>query len=260
METSKTSDVMELKVELRKGIGKTVTRKLRRQGLIPGVFYGTRHEPVSVTLSPAEMVAALNTPKLKNTLIRLRSAEPELEGRTVLVKEIQRHPTNRALLHVDLVEVYPDLPVKALIPVLIQGIPKGIDFGGTLEQHLRYADIRCPADAIPASITIDVSELNIGDTIRLSQLVVGEGIELQDDPHTTVVSVVAPKLVAEAEVEAEAAPEEGAAAVEGAAAPAAAAAGEAGAKKAGEAGAKKPGEAGAKKEATKKESAKKEKA
>lgn len=243
-------DVRELKVELRKDTGKSVARKLRRKGQIPAVFYGTRHDSVAVALSPEEMVEALNTPKLKNTLIKIKSGDAELEGRTVMVKEIQRHPITREFLHVDLIEVYPDLPVKASIPVITKGHPKGVDFGGTLEQPLRYVDIECPAPLIPASIVIDVTELGMGDNIRLGQLPVPEGVELQGDPQSTVVSIVAPKMVAE--TTAEAAPgEEGAAPAEGAAA-----AGEGGKAAAPAADA---GKAGAGKEAPKKEAPKKEK-
>lgn len=252
MEAGKTGDMRELKVELRKEIGKSVAHKLRRKGLIPGVFYGTRHAAISVALSPDDMVEALNTPKVRNTLIKMVSADAELSGRTVLVKEIQRHPTTREFLHVDLVEVYPDLPVKAMIPVITQGHPKGVDFGGTLDQPLRFVEIRCPAEKIPVSILIDVTELNIGEGIKVGQLKIEEGVELLVDPGQTVVSVVAPKMVAEAAAE-EVPGEEGAAPAEGAAAPA----GEAGAKAPGAAkegaGAKKAPEAGGKKESGKKD-------
>ena len=238
-------DVRELKVELRKDTGKSVARKLRRKGQIPAVFYGTRHAPLPVTLSPEEMVEALNTPKLKNTLIKIKSASAELEGRTVMIKDIQRHPTSRAFLHVDLIEVYEDLPVKAMIPILTRGIPKGIDFGGTLEQPMRFVEIRCPATKIPANITIDVTELGVGDNIRLAQLPLSEGVELVDNPQATVVSIVAHKMEVEAAAEVVEG-EEGAVPAEGAAAAGAAAPGAEGAAAGKKEGA---GAAGAKKEA-----------
>lgn len=246
-QTDNSGEVRELKVEVRKGRGKGVARKLRRAGRVPGVFYGMRHEPVSVSLSPGELVQALSTPKLRNTLLRMVSEDNGINGRLALVKDIQRHPLNRDFLHIDLIEVYPEIPVKANVPINLHGHPQGVDQGGTLEQHLRYVEIRCPAQKIPAELTVDVSSLEIGHSTKLGEIVIGEGIELLDDEHLVVASVAAPRVL---EV---AAPVEGEVAEEGAAE---AAEGEA------EAGADKAAEKKEAKKETKKETkkeAKKEK-
>ena len=128
-----------------------------------------------------------------NTLLKVVADDPELNGRVVMVKEIQRHPLTRAYLHVDFMEVYEDRPVTAWVPITVLGHAAGVDQGGTLDQHLRHVELRCAANKIPTSIEIDVSALNIGDSIRLSQLPLAEGIEFLGESAASVVSVVAPR-------------------------------------------------------------------
>lgn len=215
------AEVKDLRVETRQDQGKEAMRKLRQRGRMPGIFYGLRAAPVKVSVVPADLMNALDTSKRINTLIRLVSEDPEVNGKLVLVKELQRHPLNRSLLHVDLMEAYPDRPVKVWVAIHVKGHAKGVDLGGTLEQHLRHVEIKCPADKIPAALELDVSDLGMGQGIKIHQLPVGEGIQLLGDPQATVVSVVAPKLAVEeaAPVEAaegaEAAGGEGAVTVEG---------------------------------------------
>jgi large subunit ribosomal protein L25 len=197
MERMETQTISELKVSVRADKGKGVARKLRRQGLVPGIFYGPRHEPVPLALRPEELKAALDTPKLRNTVIRLVCEDGGVNGRRALVKDIQRHPLSRAFLHVDLMEVYDDVAVRANVPVHVTGHAIGVDLGGTLEQHLREIHIRCTPDKIPASITIDVSHLPIGGSIRIKELPVAQGIEVLDEGNISVVSVVAPRVLEE---------------------------------------------------------------
>jgi large subunit ribosomal protein L25 len=195
--------VSELKVEFRSQAGKGTARKLRRQNKIPGVFYGSRCEPVRLSVDPDLLKSALNTPKLLNTLLKILSDHPDLNGRVVMVREIQRDPLSRKFIHVDLMEVYEDRSVRVKIPVLLKGHAIGVDLGGTLEQHIRQAEIKCPADKIPPSIEIDVTELKIGQTIRLEDLALGEGIELIGDKHASLATVVAPRVLKEEEEEEE---------------------------------------------------------
>lgn len=207
---------MELRVEARPESGKGVARKLRRAGKVPAVFYGSRHQPVALTISPDELVAALSTPKLRNTIIRMVSDDSELNGRTVMVKEIQRHPISRQFLHVDLLEVYSDVTVKAEVPIHVTGHARGVDLGGTMDLHMRYVNIKCPPEKIPAFLTVDVAELDIGDSIKLGEISIGEGIELLDEENVSVVSIAAPRVAEAAAGEAG----EEAEAAEGEAAPA----------------------------------------
>lgn len=212
LESKVSSEARELKVQFRTESGKGVARKLRRQGRIPAIFYGSKSEPVSMSLDPGEMVEALHTPKLKNTIIRMTSDHDGLNGKTVLVKEIQRHPLSRKFLHVDFMEVYPDQDVRAMIPIILKGQAKGVDLGGTLEQVLRFVEVKCAAEKIPVGIELEVTDLDIGDVIKFSQLTTEEEVELLGDEHATVVSLAAPRVVEEVEAAVE---EEGEAVAEG---------------------------------------------
>jgi large subunit ribosomal protein L25 len=203
MVTLDQAQVSELKVEFRSQAGKGAARKLRRHSKIPGVFYGSRREPVRLSVDPDRLRSALNTPKLLNTLLRIVSDHPDLNGRVVMVREIQRDPLSRKFIHVDLMEVYEDRSVRVKAPILLKGHAIGVDMGGTLEQHIRQAEIKCPADKIPPSIDIDVTELKIGQTIRLEDLSLGEDIELIGDKHASLATVVAPRVLKEEEVEEE---------------------------------------------------------
>jgi len=222
MQQATQADASELKVEKRSAVGKGVARKLRKKGLIPAVFYGSRHQPVSLALDPEELVKALSTPKLRNTLIRLVSEDSEIDGRKVLVKDIQKDPLTNDFLHVDLLEVYSDILITTQVPIHLTGHPAGVELGGTLEQHLREVDIRCSPENIPSDLTIDVSRLGIGDSVKLGDLTFGQGVELLLDESLSVASVVAPTVVEEpaAEEEEEAEAAEGEEVAEGEKAPA----------------------------------------
>jgi len=187
-----------LKVEKRTQSGKGVSRKLRKNGKIPGVFYGFRADAVSLTLDPAELREALNTPRKRNTILRLSADDANINGRIVMLKDMQRNPLTRDFLHVDLMEVYEDRPLKVEVPLNIMGHARGVDMGGTLEQHVRYLQVISPVDRIPVSIDIDVTNLDINDMVKVADLHVHEGAEILDDELATVVSVIPPRVMAEA--------------------------------------------------------------
>ncbi len=209
------AEASELKVEIRQASGKGVSRKLRKNGKIPAVFYGFRSSPVSLTMDPVALREALDTPKKRNTLLRLSTDDSYVNGKIVMVKDLQRNPLTRDFLHADLMEVYEDRPLKVDVPLNIRGHAKGVDMGGTLEQHVRYLQVISPVDRIPASIDVDVSHLDINDMVKVADLYVHEGAQILDDEQATVISVIPPRVMAEALPEEEEAAEEAEAEGEG---------------------------------------------
>ncbi len=206
----------QLNVFSRSEAGKSAARKLRKRGMIPAVFYGSRHAPVSISVSPDELVRALSTKKYRNTLLHLVCEGSEINGKMALVKDIQRQPLSREMLHVDFIEVYSDVLVKALIPIHLTGNPQGVEQGGTLDQHIRELEIRCPADKIPEEVQIDATHLEIGDSIKVAELPLGQEIEVLAEPEWSVASVAAPRVLEEVKpAEEEEAAAEGAEAEEG---------------------------------------------
>jgi large subunit ribosomal protein L25 len=215
-----------LGVELREGRGKGVARKLRAAGRIPGVCYRRNAEPIPVSLDPRELELLLRKASAGiNTLIDLKVAGGgDFDGRQVLIKELQRDPISGAYLHADLYAVDLQQKIHVSVPIHLKNTAIGVSMGGGILDHAtRELDVECMPNAIPEGFAVDVSELEIGQSIHVRDLAIPEGIEVLNDPDVSIVSVVAPAVVEEeapAEVEeegeavpgaeAEAAPEEGA--------------------------------------------------
>jgi large subunit ribosomal protein L25 len=193
-----------LAVQLRTGKGKEAARKLRSQGLIPAVVYGQREEAIPVTLNSQQLAKALRGGAGERSLINL-TIEGLQDGpvtKTVILKEKQVHPLKRTLLHVDLYTVAMDETIHVAIPVHLVGKSVGVELGGVLEQVLREIEVECLPGDIPPSIDVDVSALDIGDSIHVADIRL-EKAEIQVDPEQTIVTVVPPTVYEEPVVEEE---------------------------------------------------------
>jgi large subunit ribosomal protein L25 len=220
----------ELNVELRTDAGKGVARKLRAAGRVPGVCYGANSQTQSIHLDPKPLEKALRTSSAgMNTLFGLKGAGG-LGGKSVLVKELQRDPVSGQLLHADLYAVDLTREIEVSVPLHLTGSAIGLMNGGIVDHQLREIMISCLPTAIPESFNLDVSALDVGDSLHVRDISLPAGVTLVSDPDLGVVSVVVPAK-AEEEVAAEAAAAAAAAAPEGEAAAAAAPA-EGGAEKA----------------------------
>jgi large subunit ribosomal protein L25 len=184
----------ELVVEVREGAGKGAARKLRATGRIPGVCYGRTLPSVGISLDPRvlEHLLAASTAGM-NTLFQLRIAGVgDLDGKPVLVRELQRNPVNGWLLHADLYAVDLEQSIHVSVPLHITGSAAGVKMGGILDQALRTLDLECMPQAIPREISVEVSALEIGQTLHVRDIALPGGISLLSDPDLAVVSIVAP--------------------------------------------------------------------
>jgi len=205
-----------LGVELRENRGKGVARKLRATGRIPAVCYRRNGKPVPISLDPKELDRLLRKASSGiNTLIDLKVAGGgDFDGRQVLVKELQRDPISGAYLHADLYAVDLQQTIHVSVPINLMGTPIGVTLGGGILDHAtRELDVECLPNAIPEEFAIDVSAIEIGDSLHVRDLAVPAGVEILNDPDVSIMSVVAPAVVeeeapAEEEVEGEAADEE----------------------------------------------------
>ena len=185
-------ETMTISAQAREGLGKEAARKVRAAGQIPAVLYGHNVEaPVHLSLDAKNLERALANPKGLNGLFTL-----EQDGDTggqVLVRELQRHPVSRKILHVDLVS--PNLEVEQLftIPVMFTGRSKGVQTGGRLRTPYREVKVLSFPKNVPASIDIDLTPLDHGDTIMASDLILPEGVTPIYDRDYVVVKVVAPR-------------------------------------------------------------------
>jgi large subunit ribosomal protein L25 len=178
-----------LSAESREGVGKGVTRKLRAAGRIPGVVYGKRREPQSIHLDPTALEKLLRGSGGLNTLIDLSVGD---RTDTVLVKELQRHPVRGAFWHVDFYQVDLAQRITVDIPLHFVGKARGVEFGGILDHPLREIEVQCLPRAIPQFVEVDVSALEVGDSIHVSDLQLPEGVEVMTDGQLPVASVVLP--------------------------------------------------------------------
>lgn len=226
---------IEMNVQRRAQLGKGGARKLRGKGMTPAVFYGAKTESAPVTFSGSDLQKLLRGHTWSSTLIRFKSDDSKLNGKTVLLKDWELHPISQNWMHADFVEVDLTKKIQVTVPLRFTGRAKGVADGGILQPIHREVVLKVTPTAIPAFLEVDVTEVTSAKPLHFSDLKLAADYELVSKPGDAVVTVVAPQ---EEEV-AVVAPVAGA---EGAAAPAAGAEGAA-APAAGAAGAAKPGEA-----------------
>jgi large subunit ribosomal protein L25 len=227
-------DFAKVSVELRSQSGKGGAHKVRAAGKVPGVLYGHKSEPLAVSFNEKTLLQSLDKERRRNTVFTLTvSGNGKDEQVTAMIRDAQIDPMSRRLVHVDFLRVSLEDEVHVTVPLVLIGKAVGVTNGGNLHQSMHLIAIAAKPAAIPSKLEADVTALEIGDALHVSDLKLGAGVRALLDPKDAIASVVAPKAE---KVEAEAAPVEGTVPVEGAAAAGAAA----GAEGAGKAGAAAP--------------------
>jgi len=193
------TDTPVLEAHNREADGSRTARRLRAEGLVPGVVYGGGSDPVSLSVSERDLRVALAT---QSALIDLKldgKAEP------VLVREHQRHPVSGRITHIDLIRVDLTKKVQASVTVDVVGAEDspGVRFGGLLEQIIREVTVECLPIEIPERIEIDASEMEIADSLHVSDLVAPEGIVILDEGDGVVATLAASRMAAQVERDAE---------------------------------------------------------
>ncbi len=192
-----------LKAERRDGTGKSVTRKLRQAGKVPAVLYGAGAEPVSLTLDAHQVLHTFQAISVENTIVNLE-VEGEKAPVATLVREVQLHPYRTDLIHVDFLRVQKGVAVELEIPVHLVGTPAGVrNDGGVLDHNIHTLHVSCIPSAIPESIDVDVSALEIGDSVHLRDVEIPKGVEVLMDLDLTICAVHAPRVVVSEDDEAE---------------------------------------------------------
>ncbi len=196
---------IKLSATTRKETGKGVAKRMRREGKLPAVVYGHKTDPIHLTLETKQLLTLLGGGKGESSLINLSvDGNGGPSEKTVMIKELQVNPLTRHCLHVDFFEVSMDEELTLSLPINLTGEAAGVEMGGILQQVRREIEIKCLPSDIPDSISIDVSALNIGDSVHLKDISLPSGIKVMDDEDLTIVTILAPaveKEVAEEEVE-----------------------------------------------------------
>jgi len=179
----------ELTVELRSKTGKGISRRLRAQGLIPGVVYGKGMEAVPVSVNPRELNAAIAGEGGQNNLLTLKGGEG-LDGNVVIVADLLRDPLKRKAMHVDLHKINLTEKIKVEVPINLVGTAAGVIAGGLLDFAKHVLEVECLPTQIPEHIDVDVTELTINHSIHVGDLVIPDGVKVLDDPRAAVVSIL----------------------------------------------------------------------
>src|SRR5229473_3598689 len=198
------AEAVVLTTKPRKDYGKLNTRRLRRQGLVPGVIYGHKEATLSVSLIGEDLSRAIRHG------VRVVDVQAEGKVEKALIKEVQWDHLGLEILHVDFARVAADERVEINVRVELRGTAAGIATGGVIDQPIHLLAVECLAIAVPDSIRVNVSGLQLGQAIHVKELALPEGVKALSDPDAVVVQVIA-KLV---EPEAPAAAPEGAVAAE----------------------------------------------
>jgi large subunit ribosomal protein L25 len=178
--------------------GTGIARKLRRDGKIPAVIYGHGREPESLTVDARELEKLLSSHSAASTVIEL-----SLSGKVAktLIRELQRHPVRRNVIHVDFQELVAGEKVTVSVPLRFTGTADGVrNSGGILEETMHQVHIRVDPSMIPDHVDVDVTPLTIGHSIHIRDLKLPEGVAVLDDAGATVCVCTAPKAATETAV------------------------------------------------------------
>jgi large subunit ribosomal protein L25 len=202
-------DLIELKTKIRTTTGNGPARRLRISGQIPAVLYGPKTDPVLLSVDKIDLEQVFKKGGIGQVILNLVIQQNgETTTRPAMIKELQTHPLSRNFIHIDFYEIKMDQKITAKIPVVTTGMAKGVEAGGILQIIRRELEVECLPLAVPESIEIDISDLDIGDSIHLGQIHVEGEIEFLEEDDYTVVTVSSPKMEEEPEEEEEAEEEE----------------------------------------------------
>ncbi len=193
-----------LSASVRENSGKGVARSLRGAGRIPAVIYGHGRDPQSLSIETRELEKLLSHISAENTVIDLT-----VEGKSArtIIREIQRHPFKRQILHVDFQELVAGEKIIVRVPIILMGVPDGVRMdGGILDQTMRELEVEVDPSDIPNHLELDVTKMIIGSSLHVSDMTLPAGVEIVGDEDASVAVVSAPR----AAIETVAAPEDGA--------------------------------------------------
>jgi large subunit ribosomal protein L25 len=194
---------VKLEVKQREQIGSRASRRLRREGLIPGVLYGRGNPPHPICVPERDLRRALTGDHGLHAILDV-VIEGQKTTHASILKEAQQDPVKGRLIHVDLHEVRLDQPIQAQVVVELVGESEGVKEGGVLSQVVREINVEALPMEIPDHLELDVSGMAIGDTLRLTDLPPSEGVTYLDDPEETVLATVTmPTRIVEPEPEEE---------------------------------------------------------
>jgi large subunit ribosomal protein L25 len=199
-------DNVNIVVHKRDVTGSRASKRLRKEGLIPGVIYGHGHDAVLIAVEPHVLRDALSTSAGTHAVLDV-TFEGQKRGHKAIVKEMTLDRVKNVVIHVDLQEIRLDETIETTVSIRFEGEAKGVKAGGMLDESTREVTVKGLVTAIPEHLVMDISELDMNETLKVEDLVVPDGIEIVNDPEEVLCSVLPPRKVEEEVVEGEEAAE-----------------------------------------------------
>jgi large subunit ribosomal protein L25 len=196
-------ETVELKAAMRTRCGKKGAKQCRNEGMLPGILYGKGEESIPVAVDPKQLDHVLHTHAGSNVIIRLTVDDKGSDPMNVVVKELQVDSIKGSMQHVDFCQISLDEEIRSMVPFKVVGEAPGVKEGGILERVLWELEIESLPLNIPDAIEVDVTNLEIGDSLAVNQLNVPEGVTVVTDWDSTVISIAAPRVEEVIEEEAE---------------------------------------------------------
>jgi large subunit ribosomal protein L25 len=189
-------ELQSLKVDVRQSSGKGPARQARREGAVPGVLYGGGEEPVSLKVDlPA--LRRLIQDGGEHAVVQLDVQANATLSTPALVRSVQRHPVNGKIVHADFFRIRLDTKITTVVPITLVGQARGVVDGGVIDPQMREVEVECLALEVPHEIRADVSDLGIGDSIHVSDLVAPANVTIITEGDRPIVTVHAPRVLKE---------------------------------------------------------------
>jgi len=189
---------IELNATVRKTTGNSPARELRRGGQIPAVLYGPQTEPILLSVNIKELEQIFKRGNIGSIILNLVIQNGKKITKPAMIKELQSHPVSGNFIHIDFYEIDMQRKINVMIPVVTKGRSKGVESGGMLQIVRREIEVLCMPGDIPAAFEIDITDLDVGDSVHIEEIPMGDNVELLSDVNFTVVTILSPKMEEEA--------------------------------------------------------------
>lgn len=190
---------LTLEVQRREKTGKSAVKKMRREGIVPAIVYGGNRDTVPIKVNRRTITdLMINSEHGIRSVFLLKLSDTD-QSRHAMIRDYQIDPITRELKHVDFIRVNMDEKVNVQIPIHTAGVSKGQKTGGLVDFVMREMEVECLPGSIPDEIILDISALEIGDSLRVGDLALPEGVKSLEDEERVVVTVTAPRAVVEEE-------------------------------------------------------------
>lgn len=185
---------IELNATVRKTTGNSPARELRRGGQIPAVLYGPQTEPILLSVNIKELEQIFKRGNIGSIILNLVIQNGQKITKPAMIKELQSHPVSGNFIHIDFYEIDMQRKINVMIPVVTKGRSKGVESGGMLQIVRREIEVLCMPGDIPSAFEIDITDLDIGDSVHIEEIALGDNVELLNDVNFTVVTILSPKM------------------------------------------------------------------